>query len=370
MNSERNILSKLLEGKVCVERCESLDEKTYTVGDTQYWKRSGKYYSWTEAGGRKEIGEDDYMKAISGGSSGGSVKNTEPSKDAAKKDPEPSKKSDVPKSDTNKVNNSGTKDYVIPRSYKDPRRDDLEKTLRDEIRGMGSGDIISIDDDDFVKSSTPNKFIRRTTVNGKEYKDVVNGTYILQQAMVMGVKDKKVSVKKKSEEIEMPKGMRAVQTPSGKFYRVDNPTTGSDWIQINPTGDGKYELAVIDRQNLAGSYKRQGLSKKDAFELAKDVMNKPTPEPKSEPSPIEKRRNAFSDDSESDYVNYGGVRDFDHTTWEVDGEEATIQRNPSGRGYYLQTEDYDEEFDTKGDLVHFLRSHSAEFQGYDSEKDY
>lgn len=47
---------------------QSLQEKTYTVGDTQYWRRMGKCYSWTSAGGRKEISEEEYLKAISNGS--------------------------------------------------------------------------------------------------------------------------------------------------------------------------------------------------------------------------------------------------------------------------------------------------------------
>lgn len=42
-------------------------ERTYTVGDKQYWKRSGKYYSWSEAGGRSEITQDEYFKALVGG---------------------------------------------------------------------------------------------------------------------------------------------------------------------------------------------------------------------------------------------------------------------------------------------------------------
>lgn len=45
---------------------ENLSERTYTIGDTQYWKRNGKFLSWTESGGRKEISEEDYMKALSG----------------------------------------------------------------------------------------------------------------------------------------------------------------------------------------------------------------------------------------------------------------------------------------------------------------
>ena len=46
-----------------------INEKTYTIGDTQYWKRSGKCYSWTSSGGRVEISEDEYTKAIMGGGS-------------------------------------------------------------------------------------------------------------------------------------------------------------------------------------------------------------------------------------------------------------------------------------------------------------
>lgn len=83
-----------------------------------------------------------------------------------------------------------------------------------------------------------------------------------------------------------------------------------------------------------------------------------------------RKKKAEQDDTESLYTSYDGVKNFDHTTWMVDGYETTIQKNPSSRGYYLQNEDYDEEFDTKRDLVNYLRDHNGEFQGYDSEKDY
>lgn len=228
MNSERNILSKLLEGCVEVEPTQPLDEKTYTVGDTQYWKRSGKFYSWTQAGGRKECSEDEYMKAISGGN-GDQAKHTDPEKDAARKP--------------------------------DTKSEPVKQKFPVYVDGEGYIGNIETYDKDLAMLKAIEKGYRRSTIS---------------------------------------------------------------------VGDPK----------------------------------------KEEPSPIEQRRNAFYDDSESDHVHYGGVRDFDHTTWDIDGEEATIQRNPSGRGYYLQTEDYDEEFDTKGDLVHFLRSRKAEFIGEDSDSDY
>lgn len=74
MNSEREILHRLFES-------EDLDEKTYTVGDTQYWKRSGKFYKWTSSTGKSECSEDEYYKALS---SGESVMNTDPNDDKAK----------------------------------------------------------------------------------------------------------------------------------------------------------------------------------------------------------------------------------------------------------------------------------------------
>ena len=60
-----------------------MDERTYTIGDTQYWRRSGKTYKWTEAEGRVEISEDEYMKAISGGT-GESPKPTSSKEDKSK----------------------------------------------------------------------------------------------------------------------------------------------------------------------------------------------------------------------------------------------------------------------------------------------
>ena len=84
MNSERNILKRLLESSKYEDNNSSykeLDEKTYTIGDTQYWKRSGKYYKWTASTGKAEVSEDEYYKVLS---SGDSVKNTDPSDDKAK----------------------------------------------------------------------------------------------------------------------------------------------------------------------------------------------------------------------------------------------------------------------------------------------
>ena len=81
------------------------------------------------------------------------------------------------------------------------------------------------------------------------------------------------------------------------------------------------------------------------------------------------------DPSESDHINYDGVSDFDHTTWYIDGFDTQISRNVDSEGnplpgYYVQNEDWDMEFDTKADLVKYLRDNEADFQGYDSEKDY
>lgn len=93
MNSEREIIKRLFEN--CNFEDDVLNEKTYTVGDTQYWKRNGKTYKWTASGGRSECSEDEYMKAISGSSSN-SVQNTEPTNDKARETDDSSKKSDVP----------------------------------------------------------------------------------------------------------------------------------------------------------------------------------------------------------------------------------------------------------------------------------
>lgn len=45
---------------------DKLEERTHTVGDTQYWKRGDKYYKWTSSNGRSEIDKDSYYDAISG----------------------------------------------------------------------------------------------------------------------------------------------------------------------------------------------------------------------------------------------------------------------------------------------------------------
>lgn len=37
---------------------------TYTINGIQYWKRNGKFRSWTKEGGRVDITEDEYLIAI------------------------------------------------------------------------------------------------------------------------------------------------------------------------------------------------------------------------------------------------------------------------------------------------------------------
>ena len=90
MSYEREIIKRLWESKDYENEIgdDPIDEKTYTVGDTQYWKRGGKTYKWTASGGKSECSEDEYMKAISGGSdnssgNSGAVKNTDAKDDKA-----------------------------------------------------------------------------------------------------------------------------------------------------------------------------------------------------------------------------------------------------------------------------------------------
>lgn len=222
MGSERYILKRLLEGvEPDAEMEQELDERTYYAPDgTQYWKRNGKFCKWTEEGGRVEITEEEYQKALA--------------------------------SD--------------------------------------------------------------------------------------GVSTKRVNTPTKAEEP----------------INVQGHT-------INYNHDTKY----WDVKDANGKVKMEAMTKEDAVGFAKGE-----PESKENYTSIEQRRNAFYDDSESDYVSYDGCRDFDHTSWDIDGMETTIKRNPSGRGYYLQNEDFDMDFDTKGDLVNYLRDNVAEFIGNDSENDY
>lgn len=89
----------------------------------------------------------------------------------------------------------------------------------------------------------------------------------------------------------MPKGMRSVQFSNGEGYRVDSKS-GSDFIQINPTGKGKYELVVYDNGSLPPTDKKQDLSKEDVFKLAKDAMDKSEYYKTGKVSSIDKRPNA------------------------------------------------------------------------------
>ena len=590
MNAERNILKRLYEN--CTFEDDTLDEKTYTVGDTQYWKRGGKTYKWTQSGGRQECSEDEYYKALSGGTSGNDVvKNTDPSNDKARvssgvdkdysnvklgdeikwqgksytliddeneegslifrptemvtddafdgygdasddiyldrsqlkpKSSEPmvdkGKKykdmyakatADYEKSltkddkeeldkinkhsakrsgeymaklyhdamhpnDNNepkyrvgdtvhfidknapnkasissikvkvaKVNPDGTseledengntfkgskehnlinpdKEKLYPSGKKEPIDHAKVKMKPDKITSQGKtfkvkdGVITMSMYDTNKRISAVNKFAKEngykveyeesskkksepTTAKDeiksnliKKYGDKVTlgsiekipnrnkpgydayfakGYYKDDKGRVNHFNDLMYSKSNNESEPEMPKGMRTVQTPAGEMYRVDSKS-GSDFIQINPTGKGKYELVVYDNGSLSPTDKKQDLSKEDAFKLAKDAMDKSEYYKTGKVSSIDKRRNEFYDDSESDYVNYDGVKNFDHTTWDIDGYETTIKRNDSGRGYYLQNEDFDMEFDTKGDLVDYLKDNEASFAGYDSENDY
>lgn len=527
MNSERNILKRLLESSKYEDNNSSdkeLDEKTYTIGDTQYWKRSGKYYKWTASTGKTEVSEDEYYKALS---SGESVKNTDPGNDKAKDTPseepknEPKKESpyskygftkkptekmvgsiagkyitgdearDITYVLTNRngemaniVNHDkqygdkpGTFEGSVDRMMKDPKiRSYYQGQLEDGINKVqkhGTEEeknmINYIKDkwDEYVKNTDPSNKSKETddpvskqsnstkdkleysgptkkVIQGKTFKvDTSSGKPVIRASMYdtnerlsklnkfakeNGITIEYEESKKKSEPMvdkgkkykdmyakatadyeksqtsqdkseldkinrhsakrageymsklyhdamhpndksSMPKGMRSVQFSNGEGYRVDSKS-GSDFIQINPTGKGKYELVVYDNGSLVPTDKKQNISKEDAFKLAKDTMDKSEYYKTGKVSFTDKRRNEFYDDSESDYVNYDGVKNFDHTTWDIDGYETTIKRNDSGKGYYLQNEDFDMEFDTKGDLVDYLKDNEASFAGYDSEKDY
>lgn len=72
LSNKSNIKEVSISMRLLVKLIESksskvvLDEKTYTVGDTQYWARQGKYYSWSSSGGKVEISSDDYYNALAG----------------------------------------------------------------------------------------------------------------------------------------------------------------------------------------------------------------------------------------------------------------------------------------------------------------
>lgn len=84
-------------------------ERTYTVGDTQYWKRGGKYFSWSDAGGRKEISQDEYFKALSGGDD----------------TPQPTVKKELPKIDKKDYAKASDEDLATLASSGDERATDV-----------------------------------------------------------------------------------------------------------------------------------------------------------------------------------------------------------------------------------------------------
>lgn len=269
MSFEREIITKLMENTItCDDGMDPMNEKTYTVGDTQYWKRGGKFYSWTADGGRTECTEDEYMKAISGSSTAGAPKNTEPSNDAAKKDPEPKKTDKLKFTKDNPAVIDADKPFTNDEIQKSLGIDSMDWEL--EPAGFGDG--------------------------YKNYKVTSNGkTYFVKRM----TSNKGTTTKKDPE----PKKKVSKESKSDKEYRQ--------------------RRAAMDH-----------------------------------------------DDTESDNFRYDGVRDFDHTSWEMDGQAATIVRRPQGYGYYLQTEDYDEEFETKQDLINYLKDSGADYIGQDSENDY
>lgn len=289
-----------------IVKSKRINEKTYTIGDTQYWKRNGKCYKWTQSQGKVEISEDDYYKALSGGTSGNDkVKNTDPANDKTRDTTKSSGKLNYSPEMTKFKNALGS---VVLDSKEEYHRlvDDLlsgkPMDKSPEVKKLEKALNQIVTDSDEEKKEIVHKIVD----------DALNNTY--------------------------------TSNDKAKKYKDMYAKATADY-ERSLTKDDKEELDKINKHSArrSGEY----MSK-----LYHDV------------------KHPNRDDSESDYIKYNGVSDFDHTTWDVNGMESTIVRNPYGRGYYLHNEDYDEEFDTKADLINFLKSYNAELQGYDSENDY
>lgn len=432
-----------------IKDVDKLNEKTYTVGDTQYWKRNGKTYKWTADGGRQECSEDEYYKALSGGtSSNDAVKNTEPTEDKANDPVDDTLEKDVHNylnhslgsGETNarvdgiKRNKDGTitidysTDVKVPvgvdsetgaQEYEDDteyksvtlKPEDLKKSSVDnDMHAKSSNDYEKSQLK--LKSSEPAKVGTTKTLGDWSYTKVGDDSW---ETTYKGKKQSNrtdadikrvfsgadtVSVDDKSEYTGPTK--KVIQ---GKTFKVDT-SSGKPTITASmyDTNERLSKLNKFAKENgITIEYEEskkksepmvdKGKKYKDMYAKATaDYDKSQTSKDKSDLERINKHSakrmgdyidklyhdtmhppkddKIEYDDSESDYIKYDGVSDFDHTTWSVNGYETTIQKNDRGRGYYLQNEDYDMEFDTKRDLINYLKNSGAEFYGYDSEKDY
>lgn len=417
MGSERYILKRLLEGvEPDTEMERELDERTYYAQDgTQYWKRNGKFCKWTEEGGRVEITEEEYQKALA--SDGVSTKRTSaptkaeaPKKEDAKEEP---------------INVQGhTINYNPSTKYWDVKdangKTKMEAMTKDDAIGFAKGEPESKEATPKATNfgDTPTEYPWMT----KEEQEALNsipkyldkpieqwGDYSLTKGDEYLTFDNIDDLKKELEYRGLPNDllkMSKYNVKDGMVQKSKGNVTITAYPVANPEWDAAYDKA-------AKAYKARKAPKKSpepklgddisykgkAYTIIKHEGNgmmtlRPTDKiddyeealsgngdsfydihlDKSQLSgnkdTFDTDRARFKDDSESDYISYNGCRDFDHTSWDIDGMETTIQRNPNGAGYYIQNEDFDMEFNTKKDLVDYLRDSGADYIGQDSENDY
>lgn len=163
----------------------------------------------------------------------------------------------------------------------------------------------------------------------------------------------------------------AVSSSSATKDRALLKVDGEEYYKI---GDNKWEYHPSNSHAMPKIYTTDqmlDIANKGKY-VKLDKGSKPEPkkeEPIPKPEEPKKEERPSWDDTESDYISYKDVKRFDHTSWDIDGYETTIVKRPEG-GYYLQNEDYDEEFETKGDLVRYLQDMEADYIGQDSENDY
>lgn len=177
------------------EEDQVLDEKTYTVGDKQYWRRGGKCYCWTASNGKIECSEEEYMKAISGGNANNDApKNTEPSEDKAKLfDPssfEVGAKMDLGDWSYTKVgNNSWTTTY---KGKEQPPRTDAD--IKRVFSGADSATITKVPSEDKARDAEP--AITSKGIDHDMLKFATNDTLLDTMSRGKTLKDKKESIVK------------------------------------------------------------------------------------------------------------------------------------------------------------------------------
>lgn len=238
------------------------------------------------------------------------------------------KKEETPKS--NDFNYEGVKDFDDTRWMIGGNEAEVYKTSNGEYY---------VDTDDSQEVFTSRKdLIKYLRDNGATSGDVEDTS--------------KVAPPKKKEEPERSAytgpNKKVIQ---GKTFKVDT-SSGKPVVRASMY-DTNQRLSKLEK-----FAKENGITIEYEESNKKSTSAASTDSPKSEKkdTPPRQRRSTSYGLSE-----YDGVKEFDDTIWSIGDDEAEVTKTRTG-GYYLQTSDHDEEFNTKADLIRYLIDQGAEFQ--------